>query len=272
MRVDSLSPKTWLLAGIAGWGVCLWLFALFGLGGRLGDSSGDLPAQSLPTTKIPAVARPAAQAQYAEIGTRPVFSENRRPQPFVIPGAGDEIQANTFDYTLTSVLMARDVQLAILKPAADGAPSVRVKVGESVETAPQWTLASLQPRQAVFRGPEGEKVLDLRVFNGIGGAAPPPMAAATPVPSAAGPGGVINETPPGAPGNEVPGPQAPPQMAGPPPPGPSAAGAQPAATAPVSTEAQLEAIRKRIEARRAQLRQQAAQEARNAGNTPGQTP
>lgn len=274
MRVDSLSPKTWLLAGIAGWGVCLWLFALFGLGGRIGDAGDDLPEQTLPTTKIPAVARPGPQAQYAEIGLRPVFSENRRPQPFVIPGAGAEVQANTFDYTLTSVLIARDLQLAILKPAADGAPSVRVKVGEAVETAPQWTLASLQPRQAVFRGPEGEKVLDLRVFNGIGGAMPPAAVAAAPVPSAAGPSGVINETPPGAPGNEAPGPQGQPQMAGPPPPpGPGgAAGPAPAATAPVSTEAQLEAIRRRIEARRAQLRQQAAQEARNAGNTPGQTP
>ena len=274
MRVDSLSPKTWLLAGIAGWGVCLWLFALFGLGGRIGDTDGELPEQKLPTTRIPAVARPGPQAQYAEIGTRPVFSENRRPQPFVIPGAGAEVQANTFDYTLTSVLLARDLQLAILKPAADGAPSVRVKVGEAVETAPQWTLASLQPRQAVFRGPEGEKVLDLRVFNGIGGAMPPPPApGAAPVASAAGPSGVINETPPGAPGNEVPGPQGPPQMAGPPPqPGPGGAAGPPAATAPVSTEAQLEAIRRRIEARRAQLRQQAAQEARNAGSTPGQTP
>jgi general secretion pathway protein N len=276
MRVDSLSPKTWLLAGIAGWGVCLWLFALFGLGGRIGDTDGELPEQKLPTTRIPAVARPGPQAQYAEIGTRPVFSENRRPQPFVIPGAGAEVQANTFDYTLTSVLLARDLQLAILKPAADGAPSVRVKVGEAVETAPQWTLATLQPRQAVFRGPEGEKVLDLRVFNGIGGAMPPvPPPGSAPVASAAGPaGGVINETPPGAPGNEVPGPQGPPQMAGPPPPpGPGgAAGPPAAATAPVSTEAQLEAIRRRIEARRAQLRQQAAQEARNAGSTPGQTP
>ena len=48
MRADSLSPKTWLLAGIAGWAVCLWVFALIGLGGRLGEVDTDQPAPRLP--------------------------------------------------------------------------------------------------------------------------------------------------------------------------------------------------------------------------------
>jgi general secretion pathway protein N len=265
MRVDSLSPRTWLLAGVAGWAVCFWVFALSGLGNRLGDAPEDTEPQRLPSTAIPRADRPGPQALYSGIPTRPVFAENRKPQPFVIGGGGDEAQANTFDYTLTSVLMAGNLQLAILKPSADGAQPVRVKVGEAVETAPQWTLAALQPRQAVFRGPEGEKTLELRVFNGIGGAAPPPIASGPPLVP-----GVINETPqPGQPGG-VPGadgvvpPPPPSQVAGAAPPPPPAA--------PVSTEAQLDAIRRRIEARRAQLRQQAAQEAQTPGSVPGQTP
>jgi len=265
MRAASLAPRTWLLAGIAGWAVCLWIFSLIGLGGRIGDAREDAAPQPLPSTKIPNAERPGSQAQYVEIASRPLFSENRRPQPFRIPGAGEDVQVNTFDYTLTSVLMAGDVRLAILKPAAEGAQPVRVKLGEAVETAPQWTLSTLQPRQAVFVGPEGEKVLDLRVFNGVGAAAPPPMASAAPQNPA--PGAVINETPPGQPGNENPPAPAPPQIAELPSPTPPPQ-QQTDAAAPVSTEAQLEAIRRRIEARRAQIRQQSAQEGQNPGGAP----
>ncbi len=266
MRADSLSPKTWLLAGIAGWAVCLWVFALIGLGGRLGEVDTDQPAPRLPSTAIPRADRPGPQSQYAEIASRPIFSENRTPQAFTIDGAGTEAQVNTFDYVLTSVMMTSGVQLAILKPAADGAQPVRVKVGDAVETAPQWTLASLLPRSAVFRGPEGEKTLELRVFNGIGGAAPPPIAqVATP----AGPGAVINETVPGQPVPDQSGLQ---PAAVPPPPPVANTNNTNADAANVSTQVQLDAIRKRIEARRAQLRQQAAQEAQNPAPPPGQTP
>ena len=261
MRADSLSPKTWLLAGIAGWAVCLWVFALLGLGNHLGNGDTAQTPQRLPSTAIPRADRPGPQAQYAEIAVRPIFAENRKPQPFTIDGAGTEAQVNTFDYTLTSVMIASDVQLAILKPAADGAQPVRVKVGEALETAPQWTLASLLPRSATFRGPEGDKVLELRVFNGIGGAAPPPVAQ---IAQPAGPGAVINETMPGQPGNEQP---------VPPPPGvPPPVQAANADAANVSTQVQLDAIRKRIEARRAQLRQQSTQEAQNPAPQPGQSP
>jgi general secretion pathway protein N len=264
MRADSLSPKTWLLAAFAGWAVCLWLFALFGLGERLGKTDADIGSQRLPSTTIPRADRPGPQAQYGAIGDRPLFAENRKHQPFVIDGNGETAQANTFDYTLTSVLIASGVELAILKPAADGAASVRVKVGEAVETAPQWTLASLQPRSAVFRGPDGEKVLDLRVFDGVGGAVPPPPVV-PPIPPPVAQTGVINESIP-PPGGDQPGAQGPVFV---PPPPPSAASSD---ANNVSTQAQLDAIRKRIEARRAQLRQQAAQEAQNPAPPPGQTP
>lgn len=252
MRVDSLSPKTWLLAGVAGWAVCLWTFSLLGLGSRLGEAPDDTEQQRLPATTIPGAERPGVQAQYAQIGQRPIFAEDRKPQAFIIDGNGEAAPVNTFDYVLTSILISSTVQLAILKPPADGAQSVRVKVGDAVETAPQWSLASLQPRSAVFRGPDGEKTLELRVFNGVGGAVPP----------AAAPTAVINETLPGPGGVAPPPPDAPPPMPMPQP--------TPAASGNVSTDAQLDAIRKRIEARRAQIRQQNAQEAKTPA--PGQVP
>ena len=68
MRFDSLSPRTWLLAGVAGWAVCLWVFALAGLGGRLGKLPDDVEPQRLPATKLPAAERPGPPAQYVAIG------------------------------------------------------------------------------------------------------------------------------------------------------------------------------------------------------------
>jgi general secretion pathway protein N len=263
MRADSLSPKTWLLAGIAGWAVFLWLFALLGLGERLGHTDTKQPPQKLPSTALPRADRPGPQSQYAEIAVRPIFSENRRPQSFIIDGAGGEEQVNTFDYVLTSVMMTSDVQLAILKPAAEGAQPVRVKVGEAVETAPQWTLTSLQPRSATFLGPDGEKALELRVFDGVGGAVPPPIAQISPPMSPTG--AVINETLPGQPDSGMSPPSSAPVT---PPPVPVPIGDADGDAANVSTQAQLEAIRKRIEARRAQLRQQAVQEAQNPAPKP----
>lgn len=256
MRADRLSPRTWMLAGAAGWAIVLSVLAFAGMGGRLGEAEADATGQKLPDTKLPPSSRPGVMEQYAEVRNRPLFSENRRHVPFVIDPSGEDAQANTFDYTLTSVLISGDVQLVILKPAAEGAKPVRVKLGEAVETAPQWSLATIEARAAVFRGPEGDRRLDLRVFNGVGGTNPPPVGGPSPPQQ-----GVINETLPGQPGNEVP-PQ--PVVEAPPPPPPAQGGN-------VSTEVQLEAIRKRIEERRAQLRQQAAQEAQSTA-PPGQTP
>ncbi|HTL14898.1 MAG TPA: hypothetical protein VL251_07360, partial [Thermomonas sp.] len=84
MRLDSFGPRTWLLAGVAGWAVCLWVFALVGLGSRLGPLPDDVPPQRLPATRLPAAERPGPQAQYQAIALRPIFSENRQPQPFTI--------------------------------------------------------------------------------------------------------------------------------------------------------------------------------------------
>jgi general secretion pathway protein N len=244
MRADSLAPKTWLLAASAAWALCLWVLAMAGMGSRLGEAEQDAAQQRLPTTSLPTGDRPGALTQYSEIAARPLFSERRVPEPFTIDGAGQDVPTNPFDYILTSVLMTPSVQLAILRPPGDGAKPVQVKLGEAVESAPQWSLSKLQPRQAVFAGPEGEKILELRVFDGVGGAVTPIATAPVVPPPQTVPGpqpGMVQT----ADGTVVP---QPPQPA--PPPSPTSADNN------VSTQAQLEAIRKRIEARRAQLRQQ----------------
>jgi general secretion pathway protein N len=103
-----------------------------------------------------------------------------------------------------------------------------VRVGDAPEAFPNWRLASIAPRSATFAGPEGEKTLELRVYVGA--------------PSAGGPG----PTPPTV---ETPGP-VPTPVPAPPPPPPTDASAAP-------DPEQIEAIRRRIEARREQMRQRA---------------
>jgi general secretion pathway protein N len=187
--------------------------------------------------------------QYGEIAARPVFSTDRRPQPFVLQQEGEAgAEEQPFDFVLTSVLLTPTVQVAIVQPTAGG-ESVSMKLGESPEDAHGWRLVSLQPRSATFDGPQGQKTLELRTFDGSGGQ--PPTAVARPA---------DRPTP-----TSTPVPLPPPTSA---PPAATTA-TRPAATKPATPtapppqqqvttpEEQMEAIRKRIEARRAQLRAEA---------------
>lgn len=244
MRLDSAGPRTWLLATIAGWALLAWLLAVLGMGGRvapLADDPGLL--QPLPTLRPSPPERLGPLAQYAEIGARPLFSDDRKPKPFSLQAEGDgEAASNAFDYVLTSVLITPGLHMAIVQPSAGG-ESIRVKLGEAPEPAAAWRLIGLSPRSAVFAGPEGEKTLELRVYDGNGGEDPTQM------------GGAIADGA-AAPGMQPPPPN--PQPATPAQGGasPGTPGASPTQSQQASQEAQIEAIRKRIEARRAQLQQQ----------------
>ena len=264
MRADAWNVRTWLLAVVAGWAVLAALLALFGLGGRIAPLPAD-PAlvQALPQLPPDRPERLGALDRYADVGARPLFSEDRRPRPFFL--SGEEAAAPAFDLVLTSVLITPSLQLAIVQPA-QGGEGLRVKVGESPAGFAGWRLAELDARRAVFDGPEGRRELELRVFDGTGGQPPTAMIGQPPtVPPAAAvmppamPGGRTTggTNAPVAMSPTAPPPSAPGQAAAPVPmPSPASnAPAVPAAT----TDEQMEAIRQRIEQRRAQLRQQQAQ-------------
>ena len=271
MRADTPGARTWLLGAVALWALATWMLGLFGLGGRIARLPPD-PAlvQALPAVAPPGEQRLGPLAGYTEFGDRPLFTTDRRPQPFVI-NPEDEAVAAEFEYVLTSVLLAPGLEVAILQPA-DGGESVRVKVGETAEAAPGWHLSSLSPRGAVFDGPEGQRTLELRVFDGVGGAPPTPMATSgerqvrrsQPAPAPAqgrAAGGQPAAPPPGRNGERPEGVD----MAGPamsaegdaPAPGQPPADAD--ADAPAVADEQVDAIRRRIEARRARLRENAQQ-------------
>jgi general secretion pathway protein N len=258
VRIADAGPRTWLLATIAAWALLAWVLSLANMGGRIGR----LPDDPSLVQKLPAV--PKAQAerigpieQYAEASQRPLFSEDRRPQPFSLAPQGEDDQAQPFDFILTSVLITPQVQMAIVQPAAGGEP-IRMKQDESPAEAQGWRLVAVEPRAATFVGPQGEKTLQLRVYDGKGGSAP--TASAAPAPEAPMEPAVVmtdaNEVPP------------------PPPPPPATDTAAVASTPPQQTgstlestpmtpEQQMDAIRKRIEQRRAQLRQEQQRQQQN---------
>ncbi|MEO6264730.1 MAG: hypothetical protein ABIO58_07220 [Luteimonas sp.] len=248
MRVDAAGPRTWLLATVTGWALLAWLLALAGLGGRVAALPDDPSLlQPLPQSRPSPPERLGPLAQYAEIGARPLFSEDRRPQSFSLqPEGGEEAPANTFDYVLSSVLLTPGLRMAIVQPSAGG-DSIRIKLGETADAIPAWRLVTLNPRSAIFEGPEGQKTLDLRIWDGSGGETPTTLREAD-----AGTNAAQSEPPQPTPV--------------PPPAKPATQPAVPAAPAPTqdaatqaTAESQMEAIRKRIEARRAQLRQEAQQ-------------
>ena len=276
--LDDAGPRTWLLAGAAGWAVLVWLLALAGMG----RSAQPLPPDASQLRPLPQLRASTAKplgplAQYDQIAARPLFTQDRRPKPFFLPGqGGGESEKAAFDYVLTSVLITPNLKAAILQPA-DGSESVRVKLGEVPESHPAWRLTSLDARSAVFEGAEGRREMTLRVFNGQGGQ--PPTAVAAPSGANAPRPSGVTVPPASQPINAAPKPTNAPTPPRPvtAAPAPGTSGTTPQAgnnnsdstsDAPLTPEAQMEAIRKRIEARRAQMRQQQQQ----SGQPPAKTP
>ena len=238
---DSLRPATVLAAALAAWSAGLLLAALAGLGGRFGPHPDD-PALAPP---LPVVHRAVGDArlgppsQYLAVGERPLLNADRRPAPVAVAAANAEAP---FEGVLTSVLLTGPLKMAIFSEK-DGASQRRVRLGDPVPGTP-WRLVDLQPRRAVLEGPAGQRILDLRVFDGKGGSPPTPVQFASDGTAAPKPS-------PGAPPAGSPAP-APPSLVE-----QAASANDEAARRAAEEQAQVDAIRARIEARRALLREQA---------------
>lgn len=248
---DGLRPLTLLLAGVALWALCLLILALGGLGSNFAPPNALAGPPALPKVSLTRTeSRLGPYDAYALVGTRPLMNERRKP--IAISAAEAEPGAGDLDVTLTSVLITPRLKLAILTDNKEGG-SRRVRLGDAVEGS-AWRLMSLEPRKAVLEGPSGQRTLELRVFDGRSGEAPTPITSAS---AGTAPAGAPPPTPVSSPGN----PPAPPK--------PAVAQNVPPATANrpepanLTQEQQVEAIRRRIEARRAQMRAEAATEAAN---------
>lgn len=262
MRIDDAGPRTWLLAALALWALVVWLLATAGMGGRVEPLPEDPNLlQPLPQVRTTAPPRLGSLEQYSEVANRPLFAVDRRPQPFALQGQGDAETTSTFDYVLTGVLLTPEFKMATLQPA-DGSDTVRVREGEAPEALRNWRLVELSARSAVFEGPNGRQTVALRVFDGIGGAPPTIISQQQPGsddpnrPSAAGVQADANGNGTG-PGTV---PSAPSPVPVPPSANPSLQSREPPTPAgqtgpqPANDQAQMEAIRQRIQERRRKLR------------------
>ncbi|KFL35951.1 hypothetical protein [Arenimonas donghaensis] len=237
--LESLRPVNVLPAALAAWALALLLLAVAGLGANFGPHPDDPAlAPALPRVELAETGpRLGPPSQYAEVAQRPLLIPSRRPA--AVSESGD--QDAPLDFSLTGVLLAGEFRAAMLQ-SPDGSRNERVREGELVEGT-SWRLVSLEPRAAVFQGPEGERRLDLRVYDGSGDPVRSQTAAVPPPPQAEGSrrgrrAPVATSTP----ASEEPRP------------------ATATETGAMSEEQQVEAIRRRIEARRAQMREQSARE------------
>jgi general secretion pathway protein N len=245
---DTLRPLTLLLAAAGLWALSVLVLALAGLGSRFPAPTATIEAPALPKITLTRTEpRLGAYANYMEVGQRPLLMPDRRPG--ITPSA-DGQGTSDLDVTLTSVMITSRLQVAILTDNKD-ASSRRVRMGETVAGS-NWRLVQLEPRRALLEGPTGQRELLLRVFDGKGGQAPTPNVARAEPQAEAG----AQDAPSDANQPQQPQPvqTAEQRVAETPPPA-----AQPgSAGVAITQEQQVEAIRRRIEARRAQMRAEAA--------------
>jgi len=171
-----------MLGTAALWALLVLISTWLGLGGRYSLHPEDLGR----VEAVPAVALAGSATQvpdmdrYAAISQHPLFNADRLP--FVGQG-GNEDEAVVeeevivpLDAMLTGVIkIGDDAAIAFVKGNKSG-ESQSVKVGENLQgDFSSYKLIELEARKAVFDGPRGRSELELEVFNGKGGAPPTPL-------------------------------------------------------------------------------------------------
>jgi general secretion pathway protein N len=226
---------TLLLGAIAFWSLLVLVAVYAGLGGRYGlhpDDASRVP--ELPRLDLSRAQNPLQPlTEYAVVGERPLFNADRRPIPVAdAPAAAGDAPPPPapLDVVLTSVILTADAKIGIFLDKKTN-KSQSIRVGASLQGEQSgWKLVELAPRKAVFEGPTGRNEADLRVFDGQGGEAPTPIASAAVSPDAG--------AQPNADGTVA---------------APNAA----AGTQAQTPESRAELIRRRIEERRRQMREEA---------------
>jgi general secretion pathway protein N len=241
------NASTLLLASFLCWAALVLLVAFFGLGARFNPLPVDMTlAKPIPTVKISqnkVTLEPLTS--YMEVGARPLLMLDRRPAP--VQAAPGDNSAAELDVSLGSILITQNLKMALFRENQGGA-SRRVRLGDLIDGT-GWRLIQLEPRRAVLEGPSGQRSMDLLVFNGKGGQAPTAVAVAVPQED----GNALQATPAEAPVAQT---------------KPSTSNVVVAnsnsANPSMTQEQQIEAIRQRIAARRAQMQADAARAALNA--------
>jgi general secretion pathway protein N len=184
---------TWMLAA-----ACLLLLGLtlaeffgFGSGYRLApDAKSERPpAQAL---KLDEGARklPPWPEYGSDMLARPIFNEDRKPTP--VNAKKDETAAQPLKAALTGVIIAGELKLAMIKDEPSS-KTVRLRPGQSLpgEQSP-WKLVDVRPRSVTFEASGmGQQELKLQVSDKPN-VAPPPQPGEKP---AVGQSGLLQSAP-----------------------------------------------------------------------------
>lgn len=168
--LSRLAPLTLLLVTLAVWALVSAIIVSAGLGGRYSLHPEDPSlVPPLPDTRQVGEQVVFDYTALTEASERPLFSADRRPAPVNL-AEGEPVE-DSVELTVTSIILTPQLQVAMVR--RNGSQDTeRVRVGEDVPGSPGWRLLELQPRMAVFDGPDGRVDLELRVFDGQGGDAP----------------------------------------------------------------------------------------------------
>ncbi len=254
---------------LAGLGAAAFMLAALLVAQKFGwgDGYGLEPLGSVPRERIALKAGErrtsvlAPFSQYAELLQRPLFNEDRKPTP--VEEEVSETPAATvavLDAQLTGVILMPKVKLAMIRENASG-KGLRVRLGSELDgTLSGWRLVELEPRKAVFEAQgQQQQVLELAVDKAGAPAAAPPGAPAPPGMSNPVAAQSMPQRPDGlaTPQGNMPRPE---QSAAAQAMGGNSKAVEPADGSAVQAEQPevAESIRKRIEERRRQLREEAA--------------
>ncbi|MEZ5465510.1 MAG: hypothetical protein R3F22_09875 [Lysobacteraceae bacterium] len=175
-----------MLAALTAWSLLVLALAWGGLGGRFGlhpEDAGRIEAVPEVALSSNAAGMPDMDG-YVGIAQRPLFNSDRLP--FVGESSEDEdavVEEEVLmplDATLTGVIkIGEDTAIALIKGNKSG-ESQNVKVGDNLQgDLSIYKLVELEARKAVFDGPRGRSELELETFTGRG--AKPPTAVQAPL-------------------------------------------------------------------------------------------
>ena len=233
-----IATRLWGAGLLVAAAFCAW--ALFWP--TVGSEAGEAAPGALPVYAVRAAPLAAAPNAADPAWARPLYFNDRRPRIAAVGQAGAGAANQGFEAVLTGIVRAPGLSLATLSPA--GGKPTRVKLGDEVEDQPGWRLVSLTSRSATFRN--GDRIQELRLEARAAAAAPPPPPSALPSPETSRPG-------------DVPPPPAVPGITGQTSAAPAVTSSAPT-VAPVPTPAnasqdqQIQAIRRRIEDARRQMK------------------
>ena len=157
------------------------LAAEYGAGAKLGErvaTRGAPAAAPVQAKLLPSLAAVNPDQEYAEMGSRPLFTPTRRPAPPATAPAAQSAMAKG-QFTLTGVTIVGPLKIALLREKSSGRV-IRVEEGKDVNGI---TVAQVDPEHVKLTQGGDSEVVQMLVTKGVVQAAPPQAAAA----AAAGP-------------------------------------------------------------------------------------